>query len=187
MADPRTQDIVVAVYGTHETAEAAIRTVAANGLDMTRFSIVGRGYHSDEHVVGFYSAGDRVRFWGTRGAYWGGLWGLLFGGMFLTIPMVGAVVILGPLAAIVFAAIEAAVEGAVVAGGLGALGAALYGLGIPHDGVLQYEKVLKADHFLVVVHGPSEESARARTLLHEKGPIQLDHYAGIVAGVADAA
>ncbi len=186
MADMR-HDIVVAAYDTHEGAEAAIRTVAANGLELTRFSIVGRGYHSEEQVVGFYGVGDRIRFWGTRGACWGGLWGLLFGGLFLTIPMVGAVVILGPLAAMVFAAIESAVEGAVVVGGLGALGAALYGLGIPHDGVLLYERALKADQFLVVVHGPPEQIAKARLVLHEKGPVQLDHYAGVFAPVADAA
>ena len=64
---------------------------------MKHFSIVGRGYHTDETVTGFYSAGDRVKFWGSRGAYWGGLWGLLFGGMMLTIPVIGPVVVLGSL------------------------------------------------------------------------------------------
>src|ERR1700712_844591 len=122
-------DTIVAVYAKHNVAETAIRKVAEAGLDMTHFSIVGQGYHTEEDVVGFYDAGDRIKFWGTRGAYWGGLWGLLFGGMMLTIPVIGPVVVLGPLAASVFATITGAVEGAVVTGGLGALGAALYGLG----------------------------------------------------------
>lgn len=170
-------DALVAVYEQHDAAEAAIRKVAESGLDMKHFSIVGKGYHTDEHVVGFYSAGDRVRFWGTRGAYWGGLWGLLFGGLMLTIPVVGPVVVLGPLAALVFTAISSAVEGAVVLGGLGALGAALFSINIPHHSVLQYETALKADKFLIVAHGPQGEVERAKTLLQTTGPVQVDVHA----------
>ena len=46
-----------------------------------------------EKAVGFYNAGDRIKFWGTRG-----LWGMFFGGLFLAIPVVGHVVVLGYLA-----------------------------------------------------------------------------------------
>jgi uncharacterized membrane protein len=65
---------------------------------LKNLSIVGKGYHTEEKVVGFYTAGDRVKFWGKRGAFWGGLWGLFFGGLFLSIPVVGDVVVLGYLA-----------------------------------------------------------------------------------------
>ena len=57
-------DAFVAVYEKHDGAEAAIRKIAEEGLEMKHFSIVGRGYHTDEKVIGFYSAGDRVKFWG---------------------------------------------------------------------------------------------------------------------------
>ena len=167
-------DSIVAIYATHDAAEAAIRRVAEGGLDMQHFSIIGKGYHTEEKVVGFYSTGDRVKFWGSRGAYWGGLWGLLFGGMMLTIPVVGPVVVLGPLAAAVVASLAAGVEGAVVMGGLGALGAALYGAGIPAKSVLQYEQALKADEFLVLANGPAAEMERARMMLQLSGPRQID-------------
>ena len=170
-------DALVAVYEKHDAAEAAIRKVAESGLDMKHFSIVGKGYHTDEKVIGFYSAGDRVKFWGSRGAYWGGLWGLLFGGLMLTIPVVGPVVVLGHLAAVAFTAVAGAVEGAAVMGGLGALGAALFSIGIPHNSVVQYEQALKADKFLVIAHGPQAEVERARTLLQAGGPVQLDVHA----------
>src|ERR1700712_143035 len=157
-------DTIVAVYAKHNVAETAIRKVAEAGLDMTHFSIVGQGYHTEEDVVGFYNAGDRIKFWGSRGAYWGGLWGLLFGGMMLTIPLVGPVVVLGGLATVVFTALTGAAEGAVLMGGLGALGAALFSVGIPHDGVIQYEAALKADRFLIVAHGPEADIERVRDL-----------------------
>src|ERR1700712_2668146 len=165
---------IVAVYAKHDAAEAAIRKIAEADLNMKHFSIIGKGYHSEEQVIGFYSAGDRIKFWGSRGAYWGSLWGLLFGGLMLTVPVIGAVVILGHLAAVVFTAVSSAAEGAVVVGGMGALGAALYGIGIPRDSVLNYEQALKADKFLVVAHGPADETERAKSLLQMTGPMQFD-------------
>lgn len=49
--------------------------------------------------------------------------------------------------------IISALEGAVDVGGLIALGAGLYGLGIPKDSILQYVKTGK---FLVVARGTTE-------------------------------
>ena len=150
-----------------------MKSLTASGFEMKNLSVVGKGYHSDEKVVGFYNTGDRVKFWGSRGAFWGGFWGLFFGGIFLTIPIVGHVVVLGYLATIVVAGLE----NAVVVGGLSALGAALYSLGIPKDSVLQYETDLKADSFLVMARGPAAEAERAKKLLATSNPSRLDVHA----------
>ena len=163
-------DAVVATFAHHHQAEAAVRKLDAAGLDMKHFSIVGKGYHTEEKVIGFYNTGDRIQFWGQNGAMWGGLWGLFFGGMMLTLPVVGPVVVLGHLAAMVFGALE----GAVVVGGLGALGAALYSIGLPKDSVIDYEETLKANGFLIVAHGPADEMARAKTILEASNPASLD-------------
>jgi hypothetical protein len=154
-------DIAVAIFDDHTEAEAAVKKLAASGLEMKNLSVIGKGYHSEEKVLGFYSSSDRIRFWGTRGAFWGGLWGLFFGGLFLTIPVVGHVVVLGYFAATLISA----VEGAAVVGGLSAIGAALYGMGIPKDSVINYEAAIKADNFLVMVHGNAAEVAQAETIL----------------------
>lgn len=180
-------ETVVAVYATHDAAEVALRKVAESGLNMKHFSIVGRGYHTEEKALGFYSTGDRIQFWGSRGAYWGGLWGLLFGGLMLTIPVVGPVMVVGSLAASVFAAITGAVEGAVVVGGLGALGAALFSIGVPEHSVIQYEQALKGDQFLVMGHGSLSEMERAGELLKQTGPVQFDLHAGAQGSAARAA
>ena len=62
-------DIVVAVFAEHNAAETAVKKLAAAGFEMKNLSVVGKGYHTDEKVVGFYNIGDRVKFWGTRGAF----------------------------------------------------------------------------------------------------------------------
>ena len=165
---------VVAVYGDHNSAEAAVKKLIASGFETKNLSVVGKGYHTDEKVVGFYTTGDRVKFWGTRGAFWGGFWGLLFGGLFMTIPLVGHVVVLGYLATVVLAGIE----NAIVVGGLSALGAALYSLGIPKDSVLAYETAVKADDFLVMARGSADETARAKTILATTNPSRLDVHEG---------
>jgi len=170
----RIADSVVAVFADHQAAEAAIKKLTNAGFEMKNLSIVGKGYHTEEKVVGFYNIGDRVKFWGARGAFWGGFWGLFFGGLFMTIPVVGHVVVLGYLATIAVAAIE----NAVVVGGLSALGAALYSIGIPKNSVVQYEAALTADDFLVMAHGAADEVARAKSILGTANPSRLDTYAG---------
>ena len=154
-------DTVIAVFADHNAAEAAVKNLAAAGFEMKNLSVVGKGYQTDEKVVGFYNEGDRIKFWGTRGAFWGGLWGLFFGGLFLTIPVVGHVIVLGYLASMAVYGIG----NAIVVGGLSALGAALYGIGIPKDSVIQYETAVKADNYLVMAHGAAAEIARAKEIL----------------------
>src|SRR5579872_6995941 len=158
---PGVDTAAVAVFASHEFAEAAVKQLAASHFDITKITVVGRGFETDEKVTGFYNAGDRVKFWGKYGAFWGGLWGLLMGGLFMTVPVVGPVVVVGHLAIMAVTAIE----GAVVVGGLSALGAALYSIGIPKNTVLRYEKAIKADSFLVIVHDTPSEVARARVIL----------------------
>jgi hypothetical protein len=161
---------VVAVFANHAEADTAVKELAAEGFAMKHLSLIGKGYHTEETVAGFYNVGDRVKFWGSRGAFWGGMWGLFFGGLFLAIPIVGHVVVLGYLAA----AVVSAVEGAVVVGGLGAIGAAIASIGIPKDSVLQYETAIKADEFLVMAHGSQAEVERARDILATTHPKQLE-------------
>jgi hypothetical protein len=64
-------------------------------------------------------------------------------------------------------------EGAVVVGGLSALGAGLYSIGIPKDSVVQYETALKSDKFLLLAHGTADEVAKARDLLQRTHPVEV--------------
>ena len=168
-------DAVIAVFTDRQGAEAGIKKLAEAGFDMKQLTLVGKGYHSEEKVVGFYNLGDRVKFWGKNGAFWGGLWGLFLGGLFMTVPGVGPVVVLGYFAAVV----ASAVESAVVVGGLSALGAALYSIGIPKDSVINYDSAVKADGFLVMAHGTAEDVARAKAILNTTNPSRVDVHEGL--------
>jgi uncharacterized membrane protein len=160
----------VAVYATHDEAEAAVRSLEKSGFDMKKLSIVGKDFRTEEHAIGYYNTGDRVRFWGKKGAFWGGLAGILFSSAFLVIPIVGHIIVLGPLVS----SIIGGLEGAAVVGSTSALFGALSGLGIPKDSVIQYENEVKAGKFLLLAQGTEEEVARAKGLLAAAPPASLD-------------
>jgi len=154
-------DSVVAVCDTHEQAEKAIKELQEPGVDMKSLSIAGKDTHTDEHVVGYYNTGDRMKHWGKVGAFWGGFWGLLFGSAFFAIPGIGPILVAGPLVAWIVAGLE----GAAVVGGVSALGAGLISIGIPKDSVLKYETALRTDKFLLVVHGSEEDVNTAKNII----------------------
>ncbi len=168
---------VVGVYNSHTEAEASIKELQRSGFDMKKLSIVGKDYHTEEHVVGYYNTGDRMKVWGKLGAFWGGFWGLLFGSAMFFIPGIGPLIVFGPLVGWIVGALE----GAVVVGGLSALGAALYSIGIPKDTIMQYETALKSDKFLVIAHGTADEVARAKSTFEKTGAGQIAAHPGISA------
>jgi uncharacterized membrane protein len=160
---------VVAIYDSHSQAEETVKGLQRSGVDMKKLSIVGRDYHTDEQVVGYYNTGDRMKYWGKLGAFWGGVWGMLFGAAVFAIPGVGPVLVAGPLVAWIVGALE----GAAVVGGVSAIGAGLYSIGIPKDSVVKYETAIKSDKFLVLAHGTVDEVARVKDILHATHPEEV--------------
>lgn len=155
----------VAIYDQHTQAETAIKELQKSGFNMKELSIIGKEYEMDENVVGYYTTGERMKYWGKNGAFWGGLWGLLFGSAFFMIPGVGPFLMFGPIVSWVVGALE----GAVLVGGLSAIGAGLYSMGIPQKSVLQYETSLKAGKFLLIAHGTVDQVTRAKSILASTG------------------
>jgi uncharacterized membrane protein len=152
---------VVAVYDTHEQAEQAVKSLQEAGVDMKSLSIAAKDQHTDEHVVGYYNTGDRMKYWGKVGAFWGGFWGLLFGSALFAIPGIGPILVAGPLVAWIVAGLE----GAAVVGGAGVIGGALASIGIPKDSIVEYERALKTDKFLLIVHGSADVVAKAKEII----------------------
>ena len=175
-----TVNSVVAVYPTHTEADQAVKELQRGGVDLHKLSIVGKGYHTDEHAVGYYNTGDRMMYWGKVGAFWGGFWGLLFGSAFFVIPGLGPILAAGP----VVAWIVGALESAVMVGGVSALGAGLYSMGIPKDSIVKYEAALKTDQFLLIVHGTAAEVTKAMDIIETTHPAQFSVHSGEAAKTA---
>lgn len=164
------QSAILAVFESHEQAEDAVRAMQRSGFDMRKLSIVGKGYHKEEFPVGFYTVGDRVKTWGGVGAFWGALWGVLVGAAFFWVPGFGPLAVAGPFVHLIVSALE----GAALVGGLSAVGAALTGLGLSKERALKYETQLRADKYLLIAHGNSDQVKGARELLQDKQALETE-------------
>jgi hypothetical protein len=149
------------LFNNHQDAENAIQLLSRSGFDVKKLSLVGKGYHTEEHPLGFYTAGDRIKTWGGTGAFWGGIWGMLLAPAVFFLPGLGLVAMAGPFVA----ALVGGLEGALVVGGLSALGAALTQLGVSKDQAIKYEIAIKMDKFVLMVHGDAQDQEKARAVL----------------------
>ena len=150
---------VVASYSNHSEAETAVRQLAAGGLPINQVSIIGRNFETHEDIQGFYRPADAALEGARQGAWFGGLFGLMLGAMgFFVFPIVGGLLIAGPLAGFI--------AGAIGGAGVGALVNGLVASGIPRDQALKYQERLQAGEFLVVLHGSKDETVRAHEILH---------------------
>ena len=165
-----TNNTIVAIYGAHADAEAAIKELQWSGFDMKEVSIAACDYHGDEHAVGYYSAGNRMKYWGGTGALWGSIWGMLIGSAFFFIPGIGPLLVAGPLVC----SILGALDGALLTGGRSVLGGGLYSLGVPENMVLQYEAEVKSGKCMLLVQGSVEQLAQAREMVarHEHASVE---------------
>ena len=156
------QNAAIAVFDSHVDAQEAIESLCQSGFDTSRLSVVGREYHSPGRVFGCYGAGGHALHWGHSSAFWTGLWARLSGWAFLAIPKSEVILIAGPLAG----SVVAALDNGPIFGNLSAFGAGLYSLGVPKDAVSAYEEAVRTGKFLVIAHGAASELAGVRITLH---------------------
>jgi len=80
--------------------------------------------------------------------------------------------------------ILAGLESAVEVGALSAVAAGLFSIGIPKDSIVKYESALKADQFVLIVHGTAAEVAKAKDIIATTHPAQYSTHSGEVAKAA---
>lgn len=100
------------------------------------------------------------------GAALGGLGGLLLGAAALTIPGLGLLYAVGPLAAMITGATAGALTGSLVS--------ALNGMGIPEYQVQAYEAGLREGHSHVFVRTDATNAERAAAVMREEYALRVD-------------
>jgi hypothetical protein len=160
----RESNAIVAVYDVPEAVEAGIQALRESGFDLENVSVLGPAGASAGEPVAYYQMPGRIGCWGRRGLFWTGVWGLLFGWAFVSVPEFGPVLVAGPLAMWIIAALD----NAPLFAGFSAVGAGLYSIGIPRARIMRYEAALKRQMFLLVVHGAAADIAQAEAILRDK-------------------
>jgi hypothetical protein len=155
------QNATVAMLDSHRQVKESVQRLHQSGFDLSKLSVVAMDRHPAEQVVAHYGSNGQAKYLGEFGAFWNDMWACLSGWACLAIPDAEPILVAGPLAGWIVAALE----NQVVFGGLSALGAALYGLGIPKAAVLRCEAAVRMEKLLLVAHGAGDEVGRAREIL----------------------
>jgi uncharacterized membrane protein len=160
---------VVAHFPSHAEAERVVVELQKSGFDIQKLSIIGKDYHTTEHVRGFLTWKDTAKAGAAGGGYWGsfvgGLFGILAGAGVLFIPGMAPLVIAGPIVGVLAGWLEGTLLGGAGAAAVGGLAGALGGLGIPKHEVLKYETQIQAGEFIILVTGSSEDVNQAKQML----------------------
>lgn len=174
--------LLVALFDGQQEAERSVRLLLERDFPMDMLSVIAKGEASGDDPLGLYysSVGDRMKGWGSMGAFWGGLWGLLAGaaGLFV-IPGIGPVLAAGP----VVEAIAAALAGAGLGGGAmaGAAAAseftvAMHRSGVPGEKLEMLQDAIGQGHYLIMLRLDEKESGKWQTLLGHAGARSVDMY-----------
>lgn len=156
----QTHDTLIAAFNEYQQADAVVEKIIEGGFNLKNFSLVGKGYPSRGQLMNFYRVVDRMKLWGKKGIFWGSLAGFLLGQLSLTGLILPYWMIFGALAA----------------GAMMAVIAAVFRLRIPKDNLIKHLSDVKADDFLLVAHGTPEEMECAKTLILSIHPTQLHIY-----------
>ncbi|MEO8494328.1 MAG: general stress protein [Planctomycetota bacterium] len=159
------RNVCIAVIDEHQQVKSALEGLVASGFNAGQISVVGKDHPDDKHIHGYVTTGEQMKFWGSQGAFWGGMMGMLAGTGFLFVPGIGPLIVAGPLVSVIVGGLE----GAVGLAGIEALFAGLVHLGFSKDGLAHFEKELQAGKSLVLVHGDADEAVRAKEVLSSAG------------------
>jgi hypothetical protein len=158
------KDSAIAVYSTNVEVLAAIGMLRKAGYDDEHVSVIGKGVKETRQVHGWIPHGSKAGSFGGWGELWGALSGWLVLG-FIWLPGIGWVAAAGWLAQ------------TLVGSGIGSGLAAITALAVPAHEIPTYENELKADRYLVIVHGDSQSVERAHAILESAGPMRVNSYA----------
>jgi nucleotide-binding universal stress UspA family protein len=173
---PNTQ-LLVASYHDRTDAETASTVLNSAGFDRKKISLIGKDRLAEGDVSGFYKADDHISYWGRERAIWNGDIPVAV----FSFPEIGTLLVTGPLAG----SIAGVLANAIVSSGISAFEAGFIHWGLSRESVRKYEDAIKADTFLLMVHGDENEITLARDVLHKIGPSKVDCH--IVAVARDPA
>ncbi len=155
------ENALVAVYTDPQRAREAVAELEKTGFNLNQLSLVGIVSSGRETAIACYSDGTHVKCWGEPSTLWNSVCSVINGWAFISLPGIGPMLVSGPLAMWIVAALD----NAAIFSNLSAFGATLYSIGIPKERVQYYEAALKNGSYLLIAHGPAREIMSARRVL----------------------
>lgn len=157
---------MVTILPSHAQAEEGMARLRASGFEMGGLSVVARDRLPDKQAVAYCGPGGRARYWGRDARFWNGVWEALSGWAVFVVPNAHPILAGGRVGEWM----AAAVRNSAVFGGMNALSAVLYGLGISKEAALRCEAAVEADNILLIVHGTANSVLKAADILDHHHP-----------------
>ena len=155
--------VLVKVFDSYEDAAKCVSTLIDGGVLKKYISVIGKGEQEEQNKFEYKKNAENMIFWGEQGAFWGGLWGLLMGGILFWAPGVGPILATGQI----LTTIAGMAGGAVMFGAAGAMTAWLVDLGIEKSLAIKYGDMIKENKILVIVHGDEDAVKIAKKVVNE--------------------
>ncbi|QOP42571.1 DUF1269 domain-containing protein [Sulfurimonas sediminis] len=158
------KEALVKVYDNYDEAAEFVNKLLANGVLKKYISVIAKGEQEEKNEFEYKKHSENIIFWGEQGAFWGGLWGVLMGGILFWAPGVGPIVATGRI----LASIAGMAAGAVMFGATGAMTAWLVDLGIEKSLAEKYGDMIQENKILVIVHGDEDAVEIAEKTVAQK-------------------
>ena len=155
--------VLVKAFDSYEDAAKCVSSLMDGGVLKKYISVIGKGEQEEQNEFEYKKNAENMIFWGEQGAFWGGLWGLLMGGILFWAPGVGPILATGQI----LTAIAGMAGGAVMFGAAGAMTAWLVDLGIEKSLAIKYGEMIQENKILVIVHGDEDAVKIAKKILGE--------------------
>jgi hypothetical protein len=165
---------IIGLFDNGAQTQAAVDLLRANGIDPATISVMARGTTEGiESEVKRADLNDSMATGVMGGGVMGGITGFAIAVLGLTTwPILGPLVLAGPLAATLIGVGVGATAGGVIG--------ALVDLGIPHDEATLYHTAVERGAVLMIVHEiPAEIEAVIRTILQQAGMRDIHEHLAI--------
>jgi len=159
-----TKNCCISIYTDPDAVEQALGELQTVDYDLRQVSVIAAGCHGMDHPVGLYRIDDHNRFLGQQDSFWSGLWHRLGGSAFFWEPDFGPLAVAGPIVNMMVHGLE----GVEIGTGFSLPGTALFIIGVPRGSINEYEQAIRAEKFLLLFHGESQDVERACGVLHNE-------------------
>lgn len=141
----------IAVYESGAGAVEGVRALLRSDMDVNRMSVAGKDGTASQPALGFYTSGERTKYWGVQSNAWNALSAELCESSLFVTAELGTVIVMGPLVR----CFVATLEGIQQTNGRGLTASALVRFGVPAESASRYEsRVLSGQILLAVSSGP---------------------------------
>ena len=156
-----TQTAPVYLYNSPVKADQAIQALGRSGFDLTQLSLIGKICPNGDHALGAHSSVACIPACDGPTAIGHNVWQLLAAPDVFFMPTLGTLAMTGPVVQTVVSTLEEAVT----ADEPSALGATFSQLGASKTSATRYETALKADNYVLMVHGTDADVSKAHEAL----------------------